>query len=218
MKSAIDVPLPLIGVTGRWHHAATLGHVGRVPRVTPRGQPLSAPGLVRTRFNPGDFHGDDQGFETVYLALDRETALFEKRAQFGNPYGDPVNLLISSRIKNTTVVPVDVILDAVLDLSDVGTHSLLETNAQEITGDWNGYEWRGRGLPPPMGMLAAPTGLAPTQQLARELFQNPLIKGIISISAKVPTTCCLVIFTHKMQSPDSLRWEDPNTGQQELYP
>lgn len=127
-------------------------------------------------------------------------------------------MLVAARIKNTTVVPVAVNLDAVLDLSDIGVHALLNSSAQEITGDWRGYEKRGLGLPPPLGVLTAPTGLAPTQQLAWDLFQDPRIKGIIGISTKVPTTCCLVVFTHKMQAPDSLHWDDPNTGKREHYP
>ena len=218
MRSAFDMHPPLIGITGTWYHAATRGYPGRMLRVTSRGRRLSASGLARSRFNPGDFHGDGTGFETLYLALNRETALFEKRAQFGDPYGSPSALVVASRIKNTTVVSVDVNLDAVLDLSDIGTHALLDTNAQEITGDWIGYEKRGLGLAPPLGVLTAPTGLAPTQQLAWDLSQNPGVKGIISISAKVPTTCCLVVFTHTMQASDSLSWDDPNTGRRESYP
>lgn len=220
MRSAIGVSLPLIAETRTWYHAATRGHAGRILRITPGGYTLSASALARTRFNPGDYHGPAKGFETLYLALDPDTARFEKRTQFGDPFGDPSRgpVLVAPKMSRVAVVPVDVNLDAVLDLSNVGVHALLDTNAQEITGDWDGYEQRGRGLPSPLGVLTAPTGLAPTQQLAWELFQDPRVKGIIGVSAKVPTTRCLVVFTHKMQSPDSLTWDDPNTGTRESYP
>jgi hypothetical protein len=217
MRSAIGAPLPLIGVTGTWYHAATRGYPGRILRLTPSGF-KSASGYEPIRFNPGAIHSVSSSFETLYLALDNETALFEKRVQHGDPCGDPSALLVAARIKNTVVVPVAVNLDTVLDLSDVGVRTPLNTSAQEITGDWRGYEKRGLGLPPPLGVLTTPIGLAPTQQLAWELFQDRRIKGIISISAKVPTTCCLVVFTHKLQPPDSLSWDDPNTGRQERYP
>lgn len=124
------------------------------------------PGREPTRFNPGDFHGVNSGFETLYLALDGKTALFEKQVQFGDPYGPPEALLVTPKIGRTSVVPVDVNLDGVLDLSDVNIHDLLETNAQEITGDWRGYQIRGPNMAPHLGVLSAPAGLAPTQQLA----------------------------------------------------
>ncbi len=217
MKSVIQVPLALIAITGTWYHAATSGREGHILRLTRRGSP-SASGLEPTRFNPGNVQGVRSTFETLYLALDPETALFEKRAQFGDPYGDPNALLFARRKTSTRVVPVDLNLDSIRDLSDVGTPALLDTNAQEITGDWDGYQRRGLGLAPPLGMLTAPTGVAPTQQLAWEVFHHSPIKGIITISAKVPTTRCLVVFTHTMRSPDTLRWDDPNTGRRKTYP
>lgn len=215
MRSAIGVPLPLMSVSGTWYHAATKGHPGRILRLTPRGSP-SASGFEPTRFNPGNLRGVDPSFETLYLALDGKTALFETRVQYGDPYGDPSALLVAPKITKTELVPVDVNLDEVLDLSDVSVHASLDTNAQELTGDWQGYIHRGSGGPGIV--LNAPTGRAPTQNLAWELFHHTLIKGIISISAQVPTTCCLAVFTHKLQPPNRLSWSDSNTGRRETYP
>lgn len=215
MKSAIGAPYSTITITGTWYHAATRGHQGRILRLTSRGF-KSASGYDPTRFNPGNAQGSSSSFETLYLAFDGKTALFEKRVQYGDPFGNPDALLVSPKISKTELVPVDVVLDSVLDLSDVGAHTILETNAQEITGDWQGYQRRGLGEPGIV--LTAPTGPAPTQQLAWELFHNTSVKGIVSISAKDPTTKCLVIFMHKMQPPDTLSWADPNTGKREHYP
>ena len=69
-----------------------------------------------------------------------------------------------------------------------------------------------RSLPGPLVTLRSPVGIAPTQTLGWELSSEPGIEGIKAFSAKAPTTCCLVIFTHKLQRPSSLAWGDPNTG------
>lgn len=216
MRSVDGLSLPLVPETRTWFRAFTTGKKGQILHVTPRRSRLSGSAFTRTRFNPGDHHGVGTGFETLYLALDPTTALFEKQAQFGDPFGGFV--IIAPRMDDTDTLPVSVHLDAVLDLSDVNVHAMLETNAQERTGDWNGYQQRERGVSLPLGVLTAPTGLAPTQQLSWELHQDPRVKGIIGISAKVPTTCCLGVFTHKLRSPDQLSWDDPNTGRRETYP
>jgi hypothetical protein len=184
-------------------------------RLTPSGF-KSAAGYEPTRYNPGSVHGVGSSFETLYLARDGRTALFEKRVTYGDPYGDPSSLLVTPRISKTDLVPVDVNIDSILDLSDIDIHRLLDTNAQEITGDWEGYVHRGSGAPGVV--LTAPIGPAPTQDLAWELFHHTSVKGVKSISARVPTTCCLVVFTHKLQPSDRLSWSDPNTRRRETYP
>lgn len=117
-------------------------------------------------------------------------------------------------MKRTKIVDIAIDLRGVVDLTDLGVHRLLATTAQEITGDWQGYEQRRR----PGVVLNQPVGLAPTQILGRELFQASGIEGIKAISAKNPTTCCLIIFTEKLARPGSLTWDDPNTGNRERYP
>lgn len=217
MRSAIGLDLPLMSVKRTWYHAATRGHPGRILRLTPRGITLAlGSGYAPTRFNPGNMHRAEPSIETLYLALDGDTALFEKGVQYGDPFGDSSAWLVTEKIRKTELVPVTVHLDSILDLSDVDVHAKLDSNAQELTGDWQGYLHRGSGEPDIV--LKAPTGRAPTRNLAWELFHHTAVKGIISISAQVPTTCCLVVFTHKLQSPDRLSWSDPNTGKRETYP
>lgn len=212
MKSAAGGHLPRIDVAGTWKHAATTGYQGWILRIT--ASDLLAPAsFSRTRFNPGDLVFP--GMELLYLALDEQTALFEKRVQFGNPFGDPSLVLVNAaRMASIVVVDVEVDLRHVVDLTDPTAHDLLGSSAQELTSDWDGYERRQAAG----SVLNQPTGLAPTQMLGWELFQEPNIEGIKTISAKVPTTCSLAIFTHKLTRPGSLAWDDPNTGQREHYP
>lgn len=205
MKSAVGVALSEIAITGTWKHAATTGRPGWILRLTSNGD-------VRSRFNPGN-HPE---MRTLYLAFDESTARFEKRAVFGDPLGPPSAFIPGPTFPTTAVIDVAVDLRSVVDLTDVAAHGFLETSAQELTGDWMGYEERGRTGP--SVVLSAPTGVAPTQLLGLELFDRPEIEGITYISAKVPVTCCLVVFTHKLNRPGCLSWDDPNTGKRESYP
>jgi RES domain len=200
-------------VIGTWQHAASTNRPGRALRVTARG--LASPAAYApTRFNPGNLLSP--GFETLYLALGRDTALFEKRALFGDPYDPRGRFIPGPKMSNAAVIDVDVDLRTVVDLTNLGIHALLQTTAQELTGDWKGYELRGQTGPG--FVLTAPTGVAPIQMLGWELFNEPHIEGIKVISAMKAVTCCLVVFTHKLQRPGSLSWHDPNTNRRESYP
>ncbi len=213
MKSAAGLALPTLGVSGTWQHAATIGKRGWALRITRPGF-ASPSGYASSRFNPGNLSAP--GFETLYLALGRDVALREKRAVFGDPSGTPPELVAGSRLFTSKVIDVDVDLRSVVDLTDVTSHGLLGTSAQELTGDWEGYGQRASAGP--SVVLNAPVGPAPTQDLGRELFGERGVEGVKYISAKVPVTCCLVVFTHKLQRPGSISWHDPNTGQRESYP
>lgn len=213
MNSASGLALPVMPVSGAWKHAATSGYPGRILRLTPRGV-VSPAGYARTRFNPGNAR--TPGFELLYLALDQNTALLEKQAQFGSPYAQPITYIPAPRMSRTVVIDVAVDLQNVIDLTDINAHASLSTTAQELTGDWMGYQVR--GLATRSSVLSAPVGEAPTQILGWELFQEPGVEGIRVISAKDATTCCLVVFTHKLSRPGSLAWDDPTTKQRESYP
>lgn len=211
MKSATSVPLPSINVADRLKHAATTGYGGWILNINSQKTRGSA-AFVTTRFNPGNLLGS--GFVTLYLAFDESTALLKKRIQFGDPFGLPGNLLIDvAKQRRTMVVDVDVDLRNVVDLTILDAHRRLATNAQELTGDWIGYQRRGPGR-----MLEAPTGVAPTQKLGWELFHEAGVEGVKTISATNATACCIVVFPHKLTRPGSLAWDDPNTGQREQHP
>lgn len=213
MNSASGLTLPVVPITGTWKHAATSGYPGRILRLTPRGV-ASPAGYARTRFNPGNAR--TPRFELLYLALDQNTALLEKQALFGSPYAQPVSYIPAPRMSRTVVIDVVVNLQHVVDLADTTAHAALASSAQELTGVWMGYEMRGMTLRNPA--LTAPVGEAPTQILGWELFQEPGVEGMRVISARDATTCCLVVFTHKLSRPGSLSWDDPNTRQRESYP
>lgn len=81
---------------------------------------------IASRFNAGV--NAMPHFETLYLAENPMVALFEVEALFGDP----------SLLGNVVVR-----LGRVADLTDPAAQDVLGTTAQELTGDWEGYEQRG---------------------------------------------------------------------------
>lgn len=97
---------------------------------------------VASRFNgasPGS-----PGFEILYLAENHLVALLEVQALLGSPMTPPGGLVPSPH-STWTVLNVSVTLQAVADLTDISVQNALEITAQELTGDWLGYRWRGPG-------------------------------------------------------------------------
>jgi hypothetical protein len=100
-----------------------------------------------------------------------------------------------------------VLLNRVCDLTDVTQAQLpLQTTAQELTGDWEGYQVRG-----PLTPVRGPTGVAPTQHLGEALFRTGM-EGFRSISAKVPHVRTLMVFPQNMGLGTSLTYLDPRTN------
>lgn len=133
------------------------------------------------------------GYKLLYLAEDHLTALCEVNAMLGVPWSP--GSLIPSPFGSWTVVPVNVGLRKVLDLTDATTQTALKTNYQEVTGDWQGYTLR------PLynsTVFGTGTGAAPTQDLGKHLKRNGF-DGVLTASAKVPYKRNVVI------SPDNLR-------------
>ena len=106
-------------------------------------------------------------------------------------------------------VNVTVQLQAVADLTEVATLSLLETSAQELTGDWLGYQQRG-----PLTSVPQPVGLAPTQALGAALFAVPGLEGFRTFSARLPYHSTLIVFPEKLQLGSAVTFHHPATGQQ----
>jgi len=137
-------------------------------------------------------------FEILYLAGDPVTALFEFAAVFGDPTSPIPNPRISA-----TVLNVQVVLHAIYDLTDVAHARVpLDVTAQELTGDWRGYQTRGPHRPIPL-----PVGHAPTQELGTHIFRSG-IEGFLAPSAKIPTDQNLVIFPQNLQSGSSVTYAD----------
>lgn len=158
-----------------------------------------------SRFNAGA--AADPLFELLYLAENPMVALFEVQALFGAPT-QPGSVVPHPR-QAWILVNVTVQLHAVVDLTDVASTTALATSAQELTGDWRGYQQRG-----PMTSVAQPVGLAPTQLLGAALFAVPGLEGFRTFSARLPYHSTLVIFPEKLQPGSAVTFHHPYTGQQ----
>jgi hypothetical protein len=114
-----------------------------------------------------------------------------------------------------TRITANVYLTDIADLTDPQQADLIFTNAQELTGDWEVYPDR----TPPVGCTSTTnTGLAPTQQLGQEMFNNRFI-GFITFSAALAHFKNLVVFPQHL--PGSVctitySWTDEHGQMQQL--
>jgi hypothetical protein len=120
-------------------------------------------------------------------------ALFEARALFGSPTTPGGVLPHPSRPLVT--LPIMVSLNVIADLTDPVEAAKIDTNAQELTGDWRGYSTR----IPPIAPPAPHTGSAPTQSLGDALFATVKFQGLLSFSATLPDYKILVVFTQRLK-------------------
>lgn len=107
-----------------------------------------------------------------------------------------------------TVVPVEVSLSRVVDVTRATHRRSIETTVQELTGDWRGYSLRN------LNALSGPpywTNI-PTQRLGVALHRLKGLEGLLTYSAKVPTRRNLVIFPSKLRKGSFIRFTDPETG------
>ena len=54
-----------------------------------------------------------------------------------------------------------------MDLTNPANATLIDTNAQELTGDWRGYTLRG-----PKASVKGPIGKAPPQEFGEQLYAS----------------------------------------------
>lgn len=139
-------------------------------------KPLYSDGPVKSgaRFTPKG------GFRTLYLTYDRLTASLEIQSSFKKNDGS----LIDLSDRSTTILPIGVDLDSVLDLTDTKILKLLKTNTSELTGEWR---------------YTQITTDAVTQILGRAAFDSKRIKAIKYHSAKDPHQGrCLAVFIDRL--------------------
>jgi hypothetical protein len=86
------------------------------------------------------------------------------------------------------ILNVRVTLRQVADLTPVAAQTLLGMTAQELTGDWEGYQVR-----QPHDSVPQPVGIAPTQALGQALFAVPGLEGFRPVSARLPSRIALVV-------------------------
>ena len=90
------------------------------------------------------------------------------------------------------------------DLTLVPQQELIETTAQELTGDWRGYRYRAQNA----ATIKDPIGAAPTQALGEALFGVRGLEGFRTVSAKLPYHRNLVIFPQKLFKGSRLEFRD----------
>ena len=161
---------------------------------------------ISSRFNVGK--GANPQYRILYLAENQQVALFEVQALFGSPM-TPGGIVAQPRSAWAVLnLPVD--LQQVADLTAAVQHGpkKLETSAQELTGDWRGYQLRSLAT-----SITGPTGVAPTQELGAALYAVPDLEGFRTYSAKLPDQMVLVVFPDKLQAGSFVEFIDPATGQ-----
>lgn len=176
---------------------------------------VSALATSHTRTIPGRFNAGNStrpGFEILYLAEDHQVALFEVQALLGSP--NPGSIYLPNPRGAWTILNVDVQLDRIVDLTLPSQRRLIETTAQELTGDWQGYSLR-NATP----RLSAPHWTnVPTQRLGAALHAVGGLEGFITYSAKVPTRKNLIVFPRKIRPGNHVRFFDPSTGRTHQIP
>jgi len=147
------------------------------------------------------------GFEVLYLAENHLVAMFEVQALFGSPLTP--GGVVSNPSSSFVTLAIQTSLTAVVDLSDPIQAAVVDTNAQELTGDWRGYQLRGSAT-----SVSGPTGKAPTQEFGEQLFsRRPDVQGFITLSARLPYYKVLGVFTQRLRpGTDYVRYtvQDPS--------
>jgi hypothetical protein len=157
------------------------------------------------RFNAGPYLNVADRYASLSFADDPIVAQFEVGAVLGSL--DPGGHIPHPRMSSYTTLNVHIILQDVIDLSDVmGAQYPLDTNVQELTGDWRGYQIRKFSTP-----VQHPIGIAPTQELGRALFATSA-EGFRSVSAKIPYHKTLTVFTERLHAGSSLTFTEAHTG------
>lgn len=146
-------------------------------------------------------------FPLIYLTENHDTALKEVRAIF-NPPGSSV--VVPNPSGTWVILNVAVSLPSILDLTDEAHQRLLQTNLQELTGDWYGFYLRSfpgssvKGAGPPV----------PTQILGAALHRIPKLQGFVTVSSLDPTRKNLIIFPDKIKTPvdGKVEFTNPSSG------
>lgn len=135
-------------------------------------------------------------FQTLYLAEDPITALYETKAVQRHPAGD----FAATKIWPMAYIAasVSVTLLDVTESEDGGRAiSVLGTSIQELTGDWETYNARDQE--------------SPTQQLGRACFDSGRFRGIRYLSSKNPGSNghCVAIFPERLLPDEFIEVFDP---------
>lgn len=190
--------LPRISVPGPWTRVLAHKYTVIAPPGSPLGtlpDPLWSGGASKrgARFTPRG------GFKSIYLATDPITALLEVSLVFQNPNAPAFTMATPPWV----IFAVDGVVTETLDLCDASIQSALNTNLQELTGDWS-YS---QSL-----FLNNQGPIPPTQVLGQAAYDSGMITGIRYPSAKQPQSSCLLVFPDRlvMNRQNYLRVYDPS--------
>jgi len=166
---------------------------------------------IPSRFSPAS--PAKPGFEILYLAENHLVAMFEAQALFGSPLTP--GGLVPHPTASLMTLAIQAQLTAVVDLSNPTQATLVDSNAQELTGDWRGYQQRG-----PATSVTGPTGKAPTQEFGEQLFTHCHdVQGFLTLSARLPYYRILAVFTQRLRAgTDYIRYTitDPSGRSQTI--
>lgn len=149
----------------------------------------------------------------LYFTENQHVALLEVSAIFSPPGSGTI---VANPGNAWAVLNVIVSLSNIADLTSSLAQQTLQTTAQELTGDWVGYQLRAL----PGASVAVPTGAAPTQELGAALHGLPSLQGFLTLSAKAPERKNLVIFPDKIHplTRDFIQFIDPATSKVHKLP
>lgn len=158
------------------------------------------PATVRTKFS------------SLYVSDNPMVAMFEVQALFGSP-STPGGIIPAPAGRAWVILTVQLRLSAVVDLTDIAEQMRVDTNVQELTGDWRGYAQRSSITP-----VSLPVGTAPTQGLGDAIFRDPRdIEGLLTVSAKVPYHRNLVAFPAHLRSSSFIQYDWSDAGGSHSY-
>ena len=163
--------LSLNPLTGYWYRGLNLRHYDS--RLSTEHSRSSA-----SRFSLGSGR---KPYRTLYLSENHQVASFEIGAMFGTPE----NLVTDTR-NSWLLLSLDLKLYRIVDLCEESQQHLLQTNRQELTGNWLNS-----------------SGEAPTQSLGNALYNAKRIEGFLCPSAKTDGKN-LVIFPDRLDSKSTI--------------
>jgi len=176
--------LARIAHSGTWYRAVA-------PRFISTAISTTHTSAIASRFSPAS--AANPGFEILYLAENHLVAMFEAQALFGSPLSP--GGVVPHPTASLVTLAIQTQLTAIIDLSDPAQAAVVGTNAQELTGDWRGYQQRGPATP-----VSGPTGKAPTQEFGEQLFALCRdVQGFVTLSALLPYYRILAIFPQRLR-------------------
>jgi hypothetical protein len=166
--------------------------------------------LLESRFS--DASPGNPKYEILYLGENPDVVARETRMMYSGLAGEGSGIVANPGAGAFTVIPVSVYLGSisVADLTHPEQADIIETNAQELTGDWRAYKHRRSTYG---SVSTTHTGPAPTQQLGQALFDADF-KAFVTFSAVNPRYKTLAVFTERLVAPDRLLYDyEDDSGQ-----